>query len=155
MKCEKVMTAYLKSEDMDRIPFRVRLHTFFCPVCSAEIHMLMAVFKSLEARPVWRTERNITGSVMDSLRIERKYAERKVSGFNWVLIGLVIFSSILLVNFSNSFLWLNEQFGLEFIIPFSIVLGSILTVYIVLLTISNYEIMVKYLNIIHKGRSKS
>ena len=154
MKCEKAIAAYLENEDMSRIPFRARIHTFFCPVCSAEIYILMAVFKSFENRPLWRTERNITGAVMDSVRLEKKYEERKVSGFKWGVIGLIIFSSILLVNFSNSFQWIKEQFGSGFIVPFSIVLGTLLTIYIMLLTMGNYEYLEKYLNIVYKGKGK-
>jgi len=154
MKCENAMNRYMNSEDSGRIPFRVRIHTFFCPVCSAEIYLLISVFKSFEQNSIWKTESNITGCVMDRVQKKSVYSGKRISGFKWAFIGMVIFASILLINFSNSFLWLREQFGSLFIIPMSIVLGVLLTIYLMVLTLSNYERLEKYLQTIFKTINK-
>lgn len=156
MKCDKVIDCYLKSEDIEKIPLRVRIHTFFCPACKIEILKLSAMFIAIEERSLWRTERNITGNVMDAIQWQKVYSEKRISGKKWVIIGAVIFSSIFLINFSESFLWLKEQFGSDFLLPVSIVLGLVLTVYLMVLTGSNYDVLEKYLkiykNVINKRR---
>ena len=154
MKCEKAINDYLKNDDKYRIPFFVRIHMFFCPRCSAEIYRFAAAMNWLEDETLWKTDSNITGYVMDRISMKDIYSERRVSGLKWVIIGMVIFSSILLINFSNSFIWLKEQYGLEFIIPLSIVLGLGLTIYMMVLIISNYDYLEKYLHYIYKGRHK-
>ncbi len=154
MKCEKVITKYLESDDKYRIPLLVKIHTYFCPGCSNEISKLMAAMDLLENDSIWKTERNITGYVMDRISLQSVYSEKRVSGIKWILIGAVIISSILLINFSDSFIWLKEQYGSNFVIPLSIVLGLAITAYMMILTLSNYDYLEKYLHYIYKGKGK-
>ncbi len=154
MKCEKAVAEYLETDEKYRVPLLVKLHMIFCPKCSDEICKLMAVMDLLENDSLWKTERNITGYVMDRISLQNVYSEKRVSGIKWMVIGAVIVSSILLINFSNSFIWLREQYGSEFAIPLSIVLGLAITAYMMVLTLSNYDYLEKYLHYIYKGKGK-
>lgn len=154
MKCEKAVTKYLENDDKYRIPFFVKIHLFFCPRCSDEVSKLMAAMDLLESDSVWKTERNITGYVMDRISLQNAYSGKRMSGARWMIIGAVIVSSILLINFSNSFIWLREQYGSGFVIPLSIVLGLSITAYMMVLTLSNYDYLEKYLHYIYKGKGK-
>ena len=154
MKCEKAMAIYLENEKKFSIPISVKWHIMFCPVCSAEISRLMAILKMLEKETIWKTEENITGFVMDRIMQKRVYYEKRVSGVKWMAIGAVIISSILLINFSNSFIWFRDYFGFGFVVPMSIVLGLAITAYMVFLTLSNYDYLEKYLHYIYKDKEK-
>ena len=154
MKCEKAVTRYLENDDKFRVPLFVKIHMLFCPKCSYEIYKLMAAMDLLEGESVWKTERNITGYVMDKISLQNVYSEKRVSGIKWMIIGAVIVSSILLINFSNSFIWLKEQYGSDFAIPLSIVLGLAITAYMMVLTLSNFDYLEKYLHYIYKGKGK-
>ena len=135
-------------------PSFVKMHMLFCPKCSYEIYRLMAAMNLLENESIWKTERNITGFVMDRISLQNVYSGRRVSGVKWMIIGAVIVSSVLLINFSNSFIWLREQYGSDFVIPLSIVLGLGITAYMMVLTLSNYDYLEKYLHYIYKGKGK-
>lgn len=154
MKCEKAVTRYLENDEKYRIPLFVRVHMLFCPRCSSEICGLMAAMDLLESESAWKTERNITGYVMDRINMQNVYSEKRVSGFKWIISGAVIASSILLINFSNSFILLKEHLGVGFVIPLSIVLGLGVTIYMMLFTLSNYDYLEKYLHYIYKGKGK-
>ena len=154
MKCEKAINRYLENDEKFSIPLFVKIHMFFCPKCSNEICGLMAAMDLLESESIWKTERNITGYVMDRISREDVYSEKRISGVKWMLIGAVIVSSILLINFSNSFIWLKEQYGPDFVVPLSLVLGGGITIYMMLLTLSNYDYLEKYLHFIYKGKGK-
>ena len=154
MKCEKAMAIYLENEKKFRIPISVKRHIMFCPVCSAEVSRLMAALEMLEKETIWKTEENITGFVMDRIMQKRVYYEKRVSGVKWMAIGAVIISSILLINFSNSFIWFRDYFGFGFVVPMSIVLGLGITAYMMVLTLSNYDYLEKYLHYIYKDKEK-
>ena len=56
-------------------------------------------------------------------------ANDRISNFKWIAVGLVILVSMFLAPYSDSMIWLNNQFGGQFEIPFNIVMGIIITVY--------------------------
>ncbi len=152
MKCDKAISYYLQNDEIGRIPFKVRIHTFFCPVCSGEIMQLMLMFRLLEEKSIWEMDKDIKDNVMDKIQRQSVFAEKRISGLKWVVIGIIIFASMFLINFSESFMWLKEQFGSSFVIPMSIVLGLVLTVYLMLFTSSNIDFLEKYLHLIYKRK---
>jgi len=103
---------------------------------------------------IYKSPYDITASVMDIIRKESVYAVKTISGFKWVTIGLIIFLSILLINFSDSFLWLKNEFGSNYTIPLSIVMGFIFTAYSAVLIGCNYERITKYLEMHSKWKIK-
>lgn len=154
MKCSRAVEDYLKLENNSHIPFILRIHLMLCRECRTEVLRLRKVFKMLKEDSMYKSPFNIGASVMDIIRNESVYAAKTISGFKWVTIGLIIFFSILLINFSDSFLWLKNEFGSDYTIPLSIVMGFVFSAYSAVLIGCNYEDIKKYLEIHSRWKIK-
>jgi len=154
MKCEKAVEEYLKIEDNSHIPFILKLHIMFCEECRKEISRLQKLFVLISNDSLYKSSREVTSSVMDIIRRESVYTAKTISGFKWVTIGSIIFFSILLLNFSDSFLWLKNEFGSDLTIPLSIVMGFVFTAYATVLVGCNYEYIKKYIDMHSKWKLK-
>ena len=154
MKCNKAVEDYLKLENNFHIPFILKLHLMLCRECRSEVVRLRKVFKMLKDDSAYKSPYNIRSSVMDIIRSESIYAVKTISAFKWVMIGLIIFFSILLINFSDSFLWLKNEFGSDYTIPMSIVMGFVFTAYSAVLIGCNYERISKYLEMHSRWKIK-
>jgi predicted anti-sigma-YlaC factor YlaD len=154
MKCSKAVEDYLKLENNSHTPFILKLHLMFCRECRNEVIRLKKILNMLKADSVYTSPYDIGVSVMDIIRKESIYAAKTISGFKWVAIGLIIFFSILLINFSDSFLWLKNEFGSDYTIPMSIVMGFIFSAYSAVLIGCNYESIKKYLELHYKWKIK-
>lgn len=154
MKCSKVVEDYLKLDNGSHAPFILKLHIMFCRDCRSEILRLKEVFDLMKNESVYKSPYDIKSTVMDIIRSESVYTAKTISGFKWVTIGLIIFFSILLINFSDSFLWLKNEFGSDYMIPMSIVMGFVFTAYSAVLIGCNYEDIKKYLEIHSRWKIK-
>lgn len=150
MKCDKAVESFMELDDYREIPFLLRLHILICKKCRAEVAALTAALDILASESPFKVQRSFTLSVMNKITGESLSHGGKVSGAKWVFAGTVLFLSIFLVNFSESFIWLEEQFGSQYTIPFSIVLGLVLTAYLSIVIGCNYEAVKKYLDHLHK-----
>jgi len=146
MKCNKAVEEYLKLEKVSHTPIILKLHIIFCRECRIEISRLSRLFAVMQKDSVYRSSRDFTSSVMDVIRREGVFNAKTISGFKWVTIGSVIFFSILLINFSDSFLWLKNEFGSDYTLPMSIVMGFVITAYASILIGCNYEYIKKYID---------
>ena len=152
MKCSDAMQKFMELDDYRMMPAGLRLHLLLCRKCRRECAELQKVFLSLTSSAPYKAPLNIVSSVMSVIFANESYVERRVSGLKWVAAGSVIFSSIFLINFSETFIMLREHFGSFFIIPMSIVLGLVITAYAVILIGCNYEYIKKYIEQIHITR---
>ncbi len=141
MKCEKFMTEFMAMDDYRSMGLRMKLHMQLCRRCSMEASGLRGAMKILQQGTPFRMRSSISGQVM-SLIIDREtFSENRITWTNWISIGSLIFLSILLINFSDSFIWLKAVFGADLTVPVSVVLGSIFSIYAMIVTAVNYESM--------------
>ncbi len=154
MKCSKAVEDYLKLENNSHTPFILKLHLMFCRECREEAVRLKKVFNLLKNDSVYKSPYDIKTSVMDIIRSESVYVVKTISGLKWVTIGSIIFFSILLINFSDSFLWLKIEFGSDYTIPMSIVMGFVFSAYSAVLIGCNYESIKKYLELHSRWKIK-
>jgi len=154
MKCNRAVEEYIKVENFSRMPFILKVHLIFCVECRKEILRLKKMFAMLGNDSLYRAPYDISPSVMDIIRRDRVFYGRTVSGFKWVTIGTIIFSSIVLLNFSDSFLWLKNEFGSGYTIPLSIVMGFVITAYSAIVIGCNYEYIKKYIDLHSKWKIK-
>jgi hypothetical protein len=152
MKCNKAVEDYIKLEDPSQLPFILKFHILFCGDCRREVSGLRRLFFLLRNDSLYKSPSDISFSVMDIIRRESVYIEKTVSGFKWLSIGSLIFMSILLLNFSDSFLWLKNEFGSELTIPLSIVMGFVFTAYAAVVVGCNYEYIKKYIDVHSKWK---
>lgn len=154
MKCEKAVEEYLGLEEYSHIPFLLKIHLVLCRRCRGEVSAMNSMFVQLKNDSLHKSPDCVGFSVMNIIRSESVYRGRTISGFKWVTIGSVIFSSILLINFSDSFLWLKNEFGSDYTIPLSMVMGFVFTAYAAIVIGCNYEYIKKFINLHLKWRIK-
>lgn len=154
MNCNRIISGYIELEDRTRVPLMLRLHMLFCRECREEMRALEDMFDSLESDAPYRAGINLTPTVMDLIRRENSYVEKTISGIKWVAIGTIIFFSMLLINFSESFLWLKDTFGVNYTLPVSIVMGFAFTAYASVVIGCNYEQIKKFIELHSRWRFK-
>lgn len=141
MKCEEFIIDFLKSDDFSNTGLRMRLHMLRCNNCKKEAKKMSALMKNLREDSPYKINSSISNVVMSQIILKKSFKENRITWGKWLLIGAVIFFSLFLINFSDSFIWLKSEFGANLTIPLSIVLGSIFTLYAVIVTGINYESM--------------
>lgn len=154
MKCERAIEKYLDTDNNSGIPIMLRLHIISCTKCRREIKTLRSTFMQIRMEPPYKSHIDITRSVMNIIEAESITDGKTISGFKWVSIGTIIFSSIVLINFSDSFIWLKKEFGSNYTIPLSIVMGLIFTAYAAILIACNYEYIKKYIELHSRWKLK-
>jgi hypothetical protein len=154
MKCDKAVNNYLKLDNNTQMPFLLKLHVIFCRDCRREISGLRNLFFMFKNDSSYKKSYDMSSSIMEIIRRESIYTVKTISGFKWGLIGMLIFLSILLLNFSESFIWLKNEFGSDYTIPLSIVMGFILTAYSSIVVGCNYENIKKYIAVHSRWKMK-
>lgn len=144
MKCDNALERFMELDDYRDIPFMLRVHLFYCKKCREEAAAIIAAMDLLSAESPYTAPAGLPLIIMNRILDESLSHVGKVSGTKWAVVGTVIFSSILLINFSESFLWLQEQFGSQYTLPLSIVMGLVITAYLSIVVGCNYEAMKKY-----------
>jgi hypothetical protein len=150
MKCDRAVEKFMELDDYRDIPFLLRFHIIICKRCRGEVAALTAALDILASESPFTAPRGLSLSIMNKITGESLSHVGRVSGGKWVFAGTVIFSSILLLNFSESFIWLEEQFGSQYTLPLSIVLGLVLTAYLSIVVGCNYESVKRYMDSFHK-----
>jgi len=141
MKCEKFMTEFMAIDDYENMGLSMKLHQFICRRCSTEARELTTAMRILQQGTPFRMKSSISDKVMSAIIKREAFSENRITWTNWISIGSLIFLSILLINFSDSFIWLKAEFGADLTIPVSVVLGSIFSLYAMIVTAVNYESM--------------
>ncbi len=153
-KCNKAVDKYLEIEDPSHIPFLIRFHMAFCRECRIEILRLKNLFVSLLNESSYEAEYSMTSSIMHLINNERNLNVKKISVFKWVTIGSVIYLSIVLINYSESFLCVKKELGSFYTISMSIVMGLLLSAYSVIFIGCNYEYIKVYIEAHVKWKMK-
>lgn len=73
---------------------------------------------------------NLNSIIMHSIYSSPVVYRKNVSSAKWLTVGSVIFLSMLAITFSDSFVWLKYHFQEHLEIPFNIVMGLAITIYI-------------------------
>ena len=109
MKCEKVMNNFMNSDNGDRVPFAVRIHILHCKKCREEIFALKKNFASLKNENAYAVPFDLSDIVMHRIEFLEINYEHNVSSAKWLIAGVVIFSSIILLSYSDWAIWLSEH----------------------------------------------
>lgn len=141
MKCKRFITEFLGLDDPSNMGLNMRLHMLMCANCRGESDKILAIMKELGGTSPYRINSSVSGMVMSQIALKENFRGSHITWGKWFAIGAVIFFSMFLINFSDSFIWLKSEFGAELTLPLSIVLGSILTLYAVIVTGINHESM--------------
>lgn len=146
MKCEDFITEFMAIDDYRSMSIRMKIHMHLCRKCRIEAREIKSAVLRLQQVTPFMLKSSITGTVMSTIAQRESFAEGRITGTKWFSIGSVIFLSIFLINFSDSFIWLKAVFGADLTVPVSIVLGSIFSLYAMIVTAVNYESMRTVIN---------
>ncbi|HNR88708.1 MAG TPA: hypothetical protein PKM65_10245 [Spirochaetota bacterium] len=129
MNCDKAMRRYLETDNRAYVALAVKFHALRCARCRAEIARLDREFRALLNQAPFDAPPDLADAVMHAARRSRIENATNVGTGKWVAVGGAILSSIVLVPFSDSLIWLKDHFGGHFEVPFSIMLGVAISVY--------------------------
>lgn len=129
MKCEKAIHEFLEQEDCLYVPFGTRLHSLLCGECRKEIVNLRKEFLEAKNMRQFAMPADLGDQIMKKIAESGIVHERNVASSKWLVTGVIIFISIFLISYSDSFIWLKKIFGRELEIPLNLVLGVIITLY--------------------------
>ena len=129
MKCNNAIQSYFESEESGYIPLFVRWHMIFCRTCKNEIRAMQNIFKNARIPSIIEIPEDMSSRIMNRIADSNLIHEKNISFSKWLLTGVVIFSSLFLISYSDSFTWLKQYFGSGLEIPLNIVLGFVITIY--------------------------
>lgn len=148
MKCEKAIASFLNQDDSRYPAFLIRLHIAFCSKCRKEISALQNIFVYARTSSPFIMPGDLSASIMRSIIKSDIVYKKDISSGKWLFTGAVIFASIFLVSYSDSFIWLKWHFGSGLEIPLYIVLGFIITIYFALYIGSHLDSLKKFVKLI-------
>ena len=148
MRCEEIIKKYLAQPDVYP-SLLIRIHMMICPGCREEIKGLQKVFTVARLESPYRMTSDLVDNIMQRITISNVAYERNVSSARWLSAGVIILASILMVSYSDSFIWVRGRFGRDIEIPINIVLGFIITSYSASYIATHLENIKKVLDFIH------
>ncbi|HHU36554.1 MAG TPA: hypothetical protein GXZ47_04905 [Treponema sp.] len=155
MNCEKMFDLYLALDKNERVPFMLTVHLFFCPVCRAAVRQMSCaekmVAEPLSIKPADRRavkDPILTAAIDKILAAGLSYSvdepvAKRVSLFRWFLVGVLLAGGFFVIPFSATGIWIQQEFGLSFMVPFYILFGCAVTAYGGLFIGSNIDLFVK------------
>lgn len=129
MKCDKVIKSFLNQDDSRYPSLLIRSHMLVCTKCREEIRMMSNVFLKASVVSLYAMPKDLSDLVMRRIRLSETAYAKDISSTKWLFTGVIIFASIFMVSYSESFIWLRRHFGSELEVPLNMVLGLIITVY--------------------------
>lgn len=150
MNCEKIQNRFLEMDNCSRIPLSVQAHMLYCSRCRRDITVLSKKFASLRSQEPFAMDRDLCEKIMRDVFLSRTRYEHHVSGFQWGAAGSIILISLVLIPFSDTFVWLRARFGTGLELPVSIVLGLFLSIFVLAGIFSNLDELKKFVDSLPK-----
>ncbi|HOO70201.1 MAG TPA: hypothetical protein PK926_00450 [Spirochaetota bacterium] len=129
MRYEKMFKRFLELDNNAPLPVSVRIYMIFFPRFRKEIALLRSVLKKIQKEPPFNLPVDFSEDIMKRIEKLNLHYGHNISTMRWIFIGVIIWLSIMLITFSNSFSWLTDYFGARLLIPLNIVLGTGISIY--------------------------
>lgn len=139
MKCDEIMAKFLSLDNGEKLTFRMRLHLMRCRNCKNEIKNLQLYFDKVRTCEPKFHDRDISQTVLEIIQNSRPLYLKKVSGTKWIAVELLFIAGIILLQFSTTKIWLDENLGSIFSIMISIALGVFITLYTGVIVIAHID----------------
>ncbi|NLJ47455.1 MAG: hypothetical protein GX430_12975 [Treponema sp.] len=125
MKCETFEELYDRAEEGAPLSPALALHLARCPRCAARVELRR---RALELYRIPGPEPDLASRVLAVLPFLPR-PHRTVSLRNWVLSGLALSASVVLVPAQRVFSLVIEEYGNRWMLPFVLVFGLSLSVF--------------------------
>ena len=148
MTCERFLEL-LDGLDNEEMPASMAAHVRSCPACARRTSALQAAV-TLYRLPDLAGSGNLAPRVLAMLPFVTA-PRRSVSMRNWLGAGFVLLASMVMVPLLSEFRVLKGEFGVDFVVPVSIVLGCLVTLYAGLFVMSHLSDFSRRLKV-YQGR---
>ncbi len=128
MKCETFMKRFLENDEAGSLSPAIRIHLFRCARCAGEVRAFRLAMADLRPYEPFVLDGIESARIVDSVMRQPEY-RKSISLFNWVGAGVLMFVGIFLAPFSDQFMSLRDHFGGDLEVPFSLVMGVMVTIY--------------------------
>lgn len=125
MKCEVFEERYDRSEEGAKLSPSLALHLARCPRCSARVELRR---RALELYRLPGPEPDIASRVLAVLPFLPR-PRRSVSLRDWILTGLVLAVSVILVPAQRVFSLVIAEYGNHWMLPFVLVFGLLVSIF--------------------------
>jgi hypothetical protein len=125
MKCEVFEERYDRSEEGAKLSPALALHLARCPRCSARVELRR---RALELYRLPGPEPDMASRVLAALPFLPR-PHRTVSLRDWILSGLALSASVVLVPAQKVFSLVIEEYGNRWMLPFVLVFGLAVSVF--------------------------
>jgi len=129
MTCERSHSILDMLDKQEPIPFLVKLHLLFCDNCKSQEKKIEEVHKLLKEE-ILCSPIDFTDSVLQALEFEpQKPAPGHQPMRNWLIPGLLIILWLVLAPIMPVNEWFVANFGFALLLPLSITLGTLISIY--------------------------
>ncbi len=125
MKCEVFEERYDRAEEGAKLSPSLALHLARCPRCAARVELRR---RALELYRLPGPDPDIASRILAALPFLPR-PRRTVSLRDWILSGLVLSVSVVLVPAQKVFALVIEAYGNRWMLPFALVFGLAVTVF--------------------------
>jgi hypothetical protein len=120
---------FLELDNNAPLPLSVRVYMVFSPRFKREVRSLQSVLRQFRSETAFSLPPDLSEEIMRRIEILDLRYGHNISTMRWVFTGVVIWLSIMLITFSDSFSWLTGHFGARLLLPVNIVLGLGISIY--------------------------
>ncbi len=155
MKCEEVMQRIMETDNDRKLSGRLLAHINGCDSCREEYRRLTEAELLLSSsNSPYRPE--LTDAVMQRIAEEEpaafSYSDGPMPVRNWLIAGIILLSSFVLVTFSDSFIWLRQVMGGLVEIPLSLILGIAASLFWMMFIGTHLDSVARFLGMRKTGR---
>ncbi len=128
MKCKKAIDTFLMLDNAESIPLLLKFHIVHCQQCHNEINQLQKAFTLMQSSSSLPSI-HLEDAIMAQVMLQKRY-HHTISHLNWIASGLIIFTGIATISYSDALKWMTYHFGIQLVLPLYLVLGCIIAAYI-------------------------
>ena len=129
MRCDIFKEKYLTLDNRRKPGLLMRFHSLRCPRCRDEERHTEEIFLRASGAEPDLMKRDLSASIMLTVKREGVPYGRQVSFFNWLSAEVIIVLSIVLVQFSDSLTWMKGYYGRELELPLYLIMGVLITIF--------------------------
>ncbi len=128
MKCKKAIDTFLMLDNAESIPLLLKFHIVHCQQCHNEINQLQKAFTLMQSSSS-SPSIHLEDAIMAQVMMQKRY-HHTISHLNWIASGLIIFTGIATISYSDALKWMTYHFGIQLVLPLYLVMGCIIAAYI-------------------------
>ena len=131
MSYEKMMKRFLGMDNDTHMPVPVRVYMVLSKKFRDEVNQIQSALAVLRDEEAYDLTHDLSEEIIEKIKRLDILYEHSISSARWLIAGVIIWLSIMLITFSKSFEELTTHFGAHLLIPVNIVLGLGISIYAV------------------------